>query len=276
MMLRDRLAARMAAMGEPFDYPLLAAEVLGIRGAPAALARRLVAQALVIEDGQDSWRRVGGRICRDAPTSAGVYVLRDSGGAALYVGKAVNVRRRLLSHFAARRWRSLKPVLARIASAEWQEVGSELEALLREAELIRQLQPAANVQISPPALRTRRIARTLIRDVVTILPSVQPECAELVAARADGAVLVQRTPRNGASLDQHAGRLWDFFRPEVEGRREPNDSSLAALVFSWLARRGASTTRLDPHQWGSVSEFRARLGTLLRDEQLFAERLAAV
>jgi hypothetical protein len=277
MMLRDRLVVRMTAMGDSVDYPRLVADVLGIRGASPALARRLVAQALVIEDRRESWLRVGERICREAPTSPGVYVLRDADAAALYVGKAVNVRRRLRSHFAPGRWRALKPAMARVAAADWQEVGSELEALLREAEWIDRLQPPLNVQVGPPTLRRRTIASALFRDVVAILPSVDPECAELVAARtADGAVLIERTPRSGESLTHHVSAVWEFFQPVAGASPGTNDRSLAGLVFSWLAGRGAPTTRLDPHQWESVSAFRARIDTLLRDGQLFLERLVIV
>jgi len=276
MMLRDRLTARMTEMGESVDYPHLVEEVLGIRGASPALARRLVAQALVIEDRRESWLQVGDRICREAPASPGVYVFRDFDAAPLYVGKAVNLRRRLRSHFAPGRWRALKPAMARVAAAQWQEVGSELEALLREAEWIDRLQPAINVQVGPPSLGRRTIARALRRDVVAILPSIDPQCAELVAARADGAVLIQRTPRSGASLDDHITPVWEFFRPVDHGGPTAGECSLAGLVFSWLARRGASTTRLDPHQWESVSAFRARIDTLLRDRQLFLERLVIV
>ena len=95
-------------MGDAPDHQQLAAEVLGIRGAPPELARRLVAQALVLEDRREVWRTAGERICRDAPAVPGVYVLKDAAGRALYVGKAVNLRRRLRTHFAERRWRSLK------------------------------------------------------------------------------------------------------------------------------------------------------------------------
>ena len=59
-MLRDRLLARLAEMGDAPDHQRLAAEVLGIRGAPPELARRLVAQALVLEDRREVWR-AGGR-----------------------------------------------------------------------------------------------------------------------------------------------------------------------------------------------------------------------
>src|SRR5918912_3627676 len=108
-MLRDRLLARLAEMGDAPDHQQLAAEVLGIRGAPPALARKLVAQALVLEDRREEWRRAGERICRDAPATQGVYALKDRDGCALYVGKAVSLRRRLRAHFADRRWRAIKP-----------------------------------------------------------------------------------------------------------------------------------------------------------------------
>jgi hypothetical protein len=47
-------------------------------------------------------------------------------------------------------------------------------------------------------------------------------------------------------------------------------------VFSWLNGRGASATRIDPHQWATVEEFCARLSALLQDEQLFVQRLAVL
>src|SRR5687768_4002371 len=107
LLLRDKLLARLAGMGASPDYQRLAADVLGIRGAPPELARKLVAQALVVEDRRDVWRRTGERICSEAPIAPGVYVLTDDAGQPMYVGKAVNLRRRLRAHFAERRWRAI-------------------------------------------------------------------------------------------------------------------------------------------------------------------------
>jgi predicted GIY-YIG superfamily endonuclease len=267
MLLRDRLLVRIAEMGAAPDYQQLASEVLGIRGAPPELARRLVAQALVVEDRREAWRAAGARICRDAPPTPGVYVLRDAAGRALYVGKAVNLRRRLHTHFAERRWRGLKAELSRTAAAEWREVGSELEALLREADLIRELQPPVNVQVRAPAVESRAIPRALMRDVIVIVPSVEDDSAELVAARADGGWMIQRTRRSGADLPVHTARLTRFFRGPADG------FPLAPIVFSWLSGRGAAATRLDPHDARSPRELRARLSALLGDERLFVERL---
>src|ERR1700716_4166594 len=159
--LRDKLLARLPERGDAPDHQRLAADVLGIRGAPPELAKRLVAQALVLEDRRDVWRRAGERICRDVPAVPGVYVLKDVDGRALYVGKAVNLRRRLRAHFAERRWRALKPEMSRAAGAEWHEVGSEIEALLREAALIQELQPPVNVQTAAPDLSSRDLPRAL-------------------------------------------------------------------------------------------------------------------
>jgi len=260
-------------MGASPDYQRLAADVLGIRGAPPALARRLVEQALVVEDRRAAWRQAGERICRQTPAAPGVYVLRDEQGRAVYVGKAVNLRRRLRAHFAERRWRALKADMARVNDAEWREVGSELEALLREAALIDELRPIVNVQTGPPALDTRDVPRALVRDVVVILPSVEEDSVELVAARVDGAWMLQRTRRSGADLAVHTQRVLRFFRSALRRVRGDPTAPLAPIVFSWLARRGAGATRIDPHDARNARELRSRLAALLRDERLFRERL---
>src|SRR5262249_14130060 len=153
----------------------------------------------------------GERIAAAAPSTPGVYVLRGDDGAALYVGKAINLRRRLHAHFAGRRWRAIKPAMARVADAEWIEVGSELEALLREADLIASLAPVVNVQTSAPRLETRDVGAALARDVIVLVPSVEPDSVELVAARVDGGWLIQRTRRSGADLHVHTNRLLRFF-----------------------------------------------------------------
>ena len=271
MLLRDRLQARLNEMGARPDYQALAAEVLGIANAPPELARRLVAQALVLEDRREAWSAAGERIATRAPDTPGVYILRDAEGRALYVGKAVNLRRRLRAHFAGRRWRGLKAGFARAVDADWQEVGSELEALLLEARLIHELAPEVNVQIAEPALDTRAIPSTLVRDVVLVLPSIESDSAEIVAARADGDCLMLRTRRSGVDLVVHVARIVRFFKSPL--RRSFDGLKLAPIVFSWLAGGGKSASRLDPHDVTGPRALRSRLKGLLADEALFSERI---
>ena len=267
-MLRDKLLARRR---DGLDDRQLAEHVLGIRGAPLDLARKLVAQALVIEDRRDDWRRIGERVCAEAPATPGVYVLKDDRDRVLYVGKAVNLRRRLRAHFSGRRWRTTKADFTRASAAEWIEVGSDLEALLREAQLIAELRPTVNVQIAAPALDTRAVPAAIVKDAVILVPSIEPDSVELVAARPSGAWLLQRTRRNGADLAVHTKRVWKFFFSVLPPRSSL--PPLAPSAYSWLAGRGATATRVDPHAAANERALRARLAALLRDERLFHERL---
>src|SRR5437867_5991387 len=271
-MIRDKLLARLADMGDTPDHQRLAADVLGITGAPPELARRLIAQALVVEDRREAWRRAGERICREAPPVPGVYMLKDADDRVLYVGKAVNLRRRLRAHFAERRWRALKPAMARVVDVEWQAVGSELEALLVEADVIHRLQPVVNVQSGEPAIATRAIPRSLVRDVLVLVPSSEADSIELVGACATGEWMIQRTRRNGADLAVHTRRVLRFFKSPLRDRLQPS-ALLAPIVFSWLTHRGAAATRLDPHDAHDARELRGRLEALFRDPRLFHERL---
>ncbi len=265
-MLRDKLLARLAEMGPAPDHQLLAVEVLGIRNASPELARRLVSQALVVEDRREVWRRAGERICAGAPATPGVYVLRDAMNRALYVGKAVNLGRRLRAHFAGRRWCAIGRQLAGVSDAEWIEVGSELEALVREQALIRELQPIANVQVGAPELETRCLPPALVRDVVVVVPSVEIDSAELVCVRPDGGWFMQRTRRSGADLTVHTKLVKRFFVSAL--RRGFDPAPLAPVVYSWLAGRGADATQLDPHD-----HFRKRLEAVLHDDELFDVRV---
>jgi DNA polymerase III epsilon subunit family exonuclease len=79
------------------------------------------------------------------PSLPGVYLFRDKAGEVLYVGKSKSLRRRVLSHFSSPE-RQLDGLAQRVASVDFEVTGSEFEALLREAQLIQDLQPAYNIQ----------------------------------------------------------------------------------------------------------------------------------
>lgn len=257
---------RLAEMGGAPDYVAVAAEILGIRNAPPPLAQRLVAQALVIEDRQDEWMRVGRKACDAAPAGPAVYFFRDAAGAMLYVGKAVNLRRRLLSHFYRNRWPRLKPLMARVASVEWQEVGSDLEALLLEADRIQQLAPLANVQ------RARKnAAPARAQNVAVLLPSSDPARVTIVAARRDGASSIQSTARDGSGLEEAADALAAFFA----GAASPalSASGLGSIVFAWLKQKGELATRFNASDIDDASEWTRALSRALASKDLFHERL---
>jgi excinuclease ABC subunit C len=86
---------------------------------------------------------------RLAPTSPGVYRMLNATNDVLYVGKAKNVRKRLSSYArvgAPQPARILRMIAATVA-VEIISTTTETEALLLEANLIKQLRPRFNVQL---------------------------------------------------------------------------------------------------------------------------------
>src|SRR5580704_6902498 len=86
---------------------------------------------------------------RLAPTSPGVYRMLNAANDVLYVGKAKNVRKRLSSYA---RLTAIQParimrMIAATVSVEIISTSTETEALLLEANLIKQLRPRFNVQL---------------------------------------------------------------------------------------------------------------------------------
>ncbi|MDH5590369.1 MAG: excinuclease ABC subunit UvrC [Gemmatimonadota bacterium] len=82
-------------------------------------------------------------------TRPGVYLFRDAGGAVLYVGKAKSLRPRVRSYFRGDSSHSMKTreLVRRVADVETIVVGSEAEALILEANLIKEHAPRFNIQL---------------------------------------------------------------------------------------------------------------------------------
>jgi len=79
------------------------------------------------------------------PEAPGVYLFYDEGAAPLYIGKSRAMRSRVLQHFVAGSgW------TPRVRRIEWQRTAGELGALLREAQLVKELAPEFNRRLRRP------------------------------------------------------------------------------------------------------------------------------
>jgi len=114
---------------------------------------------------------------KQVPTKPGVYFFKNEGGEIIYIGKAKHLRNRVKSYFQNSKHQSAKNIsmIKRIADIEWIVVGSEVEALLTEANLIKKHQPHYNINLrddkSFPYIRITKepyprvfITREIIRD----------------------------------------------------------------------------------------------------------------
>ncbi|UCF19526.1 MAG: excinuclease ABC subunit UvrC [Gemmatimonadota bacterium] len=83
------------------------------------------------------------------PAAAGVYVLRNAAGKAVYVGKAKSLRDRVRSYFRDDTYSGHKPpeMLDSLANFETIVTGSEAEALILESNLIKEYSPRYNIRL---------------------------------------------------------------------------------------------------------------------------------
>ncbi|MCL0029236.1 excinuclease ABC subunit UvrC [Dehalococcoidia bacterium] len=86
---------------------------------------------------------------RATPTEPGVYLMRDSSGRVLYVGKAVSLRHRISSYFAGPTAlpRKIRQMVRKAADFEFIVTESEQEALILECNLIKEHQPGYNARL---------------------------------------------------------------------------------------------------------------------------------
>jgi len=88
-------------------------------------------------------------ILNTLPIKPGCYLMKNNLGEIIYVGKAINLRSRVRSYFhdSADLELRKKQMVQKIVDIEWILVGSELEALILEMNLIKKHKPYYNIRL---------------------------------------------------------------------------------------------------------------------------------
>ena len=83
------------------------------------------------------------------PTKPGVYQFKNKDGNIIYIGKAKNLRNRVRSYFQKNKYQTPKnqSMIKRIEDVEWIIVRSSVEALLTEANMVKEIQPKYNIDL---------------------------------------------------------------------------------------------------------------------------------
>ena len=81
------------------------------------------------------------------PDLPGVYLMKDSSDTVIYVGKAISLKKRVRQYFQSPKHQTPKTrtLVKNIADLEYIVTGSEVEALILEANLIKKYKPRYNV-----------------------------------------------------------------------------------------------------------------------------------
>lgn len=87
-------------------------------------------------------------IVDELPDGSGVYFFYGENNLPLYVGKAKDIRKRVLAHFSADHSSAKEMALSQqVKRIDWIETAGEIGALLKEAALVKQLMPTNNRQL---------------------------------------------------------------------------------------------------------------------------------
>src|SRR5262245_44371824 len=83
------------------------------------------------------------------PSAPGVYLMKDGQGRVLYVGKAKNLRNRAGHYFTQAAAEDMRTcdLVKLIADVDFIETDSDVDALLMEARLVKDIQPRFNVEL---------------------------------------------------------------------------------------------------------------------------------
>ncbi len=87
------------------------------------------------------------------PTAPGLYFMKGSGDKVLYIGKAKNLRSRAASYFqpggeiATARGPKIAEMISKVESVDFLETETEVDAVLKEARLIKDIRPPYNTDL---------------------------------------------------------------------------------------------------------------------------------
>ncbi len=206
------------------------------------------------------------------PDAPGVYLFEDAEGAVVYVGKSKALRKRVASYFLPEVDERASRVREAAFGLSHERTGTELSALLREAELIRDLQPAQNVAQQVHARGREQSAGLAGADCLAVVPPSADGGAEVVLLDVSrGARVLHVVPVEDEQREIERQLLLAL----VDLREQPplgeSGSPDVEIALSWVADHGADASIVDAS--GEPDEVASLLLRLARDPDLNEGRI---
>ncbi len=231
------------------------------------------------------------RLADHLPRAAGVYVFRNRDGRVLYVGKSKDLRSRVKSYFYGDSRKKIEDLLAETAAVEGLPTGSELEALVLEARLIRQHEPKYNrrgktwrryayLKIDlADAFPRIKVVREPKGEGAFLGPFASSQAAHLAKEALEEAVPIRRCTKSMRPSTRFAPcALADMGRcpAPCDGRIDPEHyGELVRMLISSLSAPGGLLEALEGRMNGLAAQERFEEAALARDRlRPLAEALA--
>jgi hypothetical protein len=204
-----RVAESAYSRGE--QWGRITAEIVGRMKSAGIETRGQLDAALYEGSNYDfSGRDITAKMIEELPPRAGVYGFTDKSGAYIYIGKAVNLKRRIENYF---RFNSESPdKLGKLRKDAHgltiHRCGSELEALIYEYRLIKKHKPALNSQCG---ISERRGSYKALPDTVIVLPHAQDGFCVSVWIKKDQKVKIRPYESTFDEEEALVGELREYF-----------------------------------------------------------------
>ncbi len=173
----------------------------------------------------------------NAPALPGVYGFKTKADCFLYIGKASNLRRRLMGYF--RRTDESPEKIARIRAEAYSLItsvcGSELESLIYEYRLVKKHRPVLNTQVS---INERKGDFRPIDDCVIMLPHADCDKGMAFLFRKNRRILLRPFFTDFREAAALIAELNDFFFNPAT-RPLPEDFPEQEIATRWVKRRPA-------------------------------------
>jgi GIY-YIG catalytic domain-containing protein len=208
------------------------------------------------------WSRFafGRELLDELPHVPGTYRFYDRNGGLLYVGKARNLSRRVGSYFRVtpgKRAAREQKLLDELYRIEYEPTGSDLEAMLREAEEIKTKNPSGNVQRE---VHVRRGRTARLMSILILEPAEPPHVLRAYMIRDGRLVGRARLGPRGGGLG-HVQRVLEdrFFSLPTGPTPTPGADLDVEIVARWLAAHRDRVVAFDPTDLRTADEVIERL-----------------
>lgn len=176
-------------------------------------------------------------LIRDIPQAPGVYFFYSAEGELIYIGKSINLRKRLIQHAQGSDRKSQK-IQQQTARIEYELTGSDLIAELHEEDLIKQHQPRINRMLRrtkmPWAIVLYQVGGYLSLQVEVISKTKQQQLpleTEVDNFTAGKIITAVATRREGVRILRAIGKKY-FLCNKINGLEGRGGS-----CFAWQIRR---------------------------------------
>lgn len=136
--------------------------------------RKNIGKHLIIRNNLDAQinEHLEKKIIDALPETTGIYFLHGVNGEVHYVGKSVNIHKRVTQHFLNETSLKAQQIIDQTADITYEETGSELVALLKESVEIKKLQPKFNAKQIRNSYKYGIFTSLEIDGIIRIYPKV--------------------------------------------------------------------------------------------------------